>query len=93
LVENLVTLKQSAPSVSIDIPPDIILYVESSRNPDVFTREFVELAQRGNQQLKGRAEAYRLLRDTLAKDIVAAMPELRNDVARICQSTGDELPT
>lgn len=87
------TLKQSAPSASVDIPPDIILYVESSRNPDVFTREFVELAQRGNQQLKGRAEAYHLFRDTLAKDIVAAMPELREDVTRICQSTGDELPT
>jgi mediator of RNA polymerase II transcription subunit 10 len=88
-----VTLSRSAPSVNINIPPEIIQYVESSRNPDVFTREFVEMAQRMNQLLKGRSDAYRLLRDTLAKDIVIAMPELRDDVARICQTTGDELPT
>lgn len=93
LVKNLVTLSRTAPSVNINIPPEIIAYIESSRNPDVYTREFVELAQRWNQLLKGRSDAYRLLRDTLAKDIVASMPELKDNVARICQSTGDELPT
>jgi mediator of RNA polymerase II transcription subunit 10 len=93
LLENLVRLSRSAPAVQFTLPPELIQYVESTRNPDVFTREFVELAQRTNQLLKGRSDAYRLLRDTLAKDIVTAIPELKDDVARICQSTGDKLPT
>jgi hypothetical protein len=34
-------------------PPEIIDYVDSARNPDIYTREFVELVQRGNQDLRG----------------------------------------
>ena len=92
-MENLVKLSQTAPSVNIDIPPEVTAYVESSRNPDVFTREFVELVQRMNQMLKGRSEAYRLMRDTLAKDIIAAIPELKDEVLRVGRSTGDTITT
>src|ERR1700712_1273701 len=42
----------SNPSLaSIQLPPEIIDYVDSARNPDIYTREFVELVQRGNQDL------------------------------------------
>lgn len=88
LVQNLVKLSQSAPSVHVDIPPEVTSYVEGSRNPDIFTREFVETVQRMNQLLKGRAEAYSLMRDILAKDIVSAIPELREDVKEVVESTG-----
>jgi mediator of RNA polymerase II transcription subunit 10 len=93
LVENLVRLSQTAPSVHIDIPPEVTTYVESSRNPDVFTREFVELVQRMNQMLKGRSEAYRLMRDTLAKDIMSAIPALHDHVVQVVESTGDTIAT
>ncbi|KAF2651991.1 mediator of RNA polymerase II transcription subunit 10 [Lophiostoma macrostomum CBS 122681] len=93
LVENLVKLSQTAPSVHIDIPPEVTTYVESSRNPDVFTREFVELVQRMNQMLKGRSEAYRLMRDTLAKDIMSAIPVLKDHVVQVVETTGDTITT
>lgn len=89
LAQNLVKLSQTAPSVHIDIPPEVTAYVENSRNPDVFTREFVETVQRMNQMLKGRSDAYRLMRDTLAKDIISAIPALKEDVIRVVESTGD----
>ena len=91
LVQNLVKLSQSAPQVNILIPPEVAVYVENSRNPDVFTREFVETVQRMNQSLKGRSDAYRLMRDTLALDIARAMPELEGDVRKVMASTGDTL--
>jgi mediator of RNA polymerase II transcription subunit 10 len=87
-VQNLVKLSQTAPSVHIDIPPEVTTYVEGGRNPDIFTREFVETVQRMNQMLKGRAEAYRLLQETLAKDLIEGIPELQADVGMTVKSTG-----
>ncbi|KAF2791017.1 RNA polymeras-like protein II mediator complex subunit 10 [Melanomma pulvis-pyrius CBS 109.77] len=92
LVQNLVKLSQTAPSVHIDIPPEVTMYVEGSRNPDIFTREFVETVQRMNQLLKGRTNAYLLMRDTLAKDIISAIPELRADMQEVVESTGGTIP-
>ncbi|KAF2637176.1 RNA polymeras-like protein II mediator complex subunit 10 [Massarina eburnea CBS 473.64] len=92
LVQNMVRLSQSAPSVNIDIPPEVTSYVEASRNPDIFTREFVETVQRMNQMLKGRAEAYRLLQETLARDIIDGIPELKDDVTKTVEATGGKVP-
>lgn len=91
LIQNLVLLTRTAPSLPLEIPPDIIQYVEQARNPDIYTREFVELAQAQNQRLKGKSEAFAQLRDILAKEIMTAMPEVRNEVKRVVESTGGRL--
>ncbi|KAF2875543.1 mediator of RNA polymerase II transcription subunit 10 [Massariosphaeria phaeospora] len=91
LVQNLVRLSATAPGVSIDIPPEVTTYVEQSRNPDIYTREFVETAQRMNQKLKGRSQAYNILQQELALDIIAAIPELKSDMVSIIKSTGGTL--
>ncbi|KAJ8112911.1 hypothetical protein OPT61_g4837 [Boeremia exigua] len=93
LIQNLVKLSHTAPSVQIDIPPEVTNYVESSRNPDIYTREFVELVQRTNQMLKGREEAYRFLQEQIAWQLSHAVPELRNDVTRVVEATGGKVPT
>jgi mediator of RNA polymerase II transcription subunit 10 len=74
--------------VQIDIPPEVISYVENSRNPDIFTREFVETVQRMNQMLNGRVDAYRMLQQQLARQISSAIPELKDDVTSVVESTG-----
>jgi hypothetical protein len=88
LVRNLVTLANSAPSLPVIIPPDVIHYVQDGRNPDIYTREFVELTMRNNQKLKGKTEAFAQFRDILAKDLAGAVPELKDDVKRVVESTG-----
>ncbi|KAF2712876.1 mediator of RNA polymerase II transcription subunit 10 [Pleomassaria siparia CBS 279.74] len=87
LVQNLVKLSRTAPSVAVNIPPEVTQYVEKARNPDIFTREFVETAQRMNQMLKGRTKAYLLLRDVLANGIISAIPALEADVKKVVEST------
>ena len=72
------------------MPPEIIEYVEEGRNPDIYTREFVELAQSRNQLLKGKADAFAAFRDALAREIQGAMPELSDDVARLLQKSHKE---
>ncbi|KAJ5575230.1 Mediator complex subunit Med10 [Penicillium hetheringtonii] len=73
---------------SIQLPPEIIDYVDSSRNPDIYTREFVELVQRGNQDLKGKQEAFAAFRDVLAREMRSAMPECAGEVDRVVAVTG-----
>ncbi|KAJ6446646.1 short-chain dehydrogenase [Purpureocillium lavendulum] len=70
------------------VPPELLEYVENGRNPDIYTREFVELVRRGNQLMRGKAAAFASLRDVLAADMAGAMPELRDDVARVLDATG-----
>ncbi|KAH6633176.1 RNA polymeras-like protein II mediator complex subunit 10 [Boeremia exigua] len=92
LIQDLVKLSQTAPLVQIDIPPEVTNYVESSRNPDIYTREFVELVQRTNQMLKGRGEAYRFLQEQISWQLSNAVPELQNDVTRVVEATAGKVP-
>lgn len=62
--------------------------MDSARNPDIYTREFVELVQRGNQDLKGKREAFAGFRDVLAREMRSAMPECRGEVDRVVAATG-----
>ncbi|KAL2836370.1 mediator complex, subunit Med10 [Aspergillus pseudoustus] len=78
------------PITSIVLPPEIIDYVDAARNPDIYTREFVELVQRGNQDLKGKKEAFASFRDVLAREMRGAMPEVRGEVDRVLKATGGE---
>ncbi|KAH8692791.1 mediator of RNA polymerase II transcription subunit 10, partial [Talaromyces proteolyticus] len=72
---------------NIKLPPEIIDYVDGARNPDIYTREFVELVQRGNQDLKGKQEAFASFRDVLAREMRSAMPECRREVDRAVAAT------
>lgn len=78
--------------MQIDIPPEVMSYVENSRNPDIFTREFVETVQRMNQMLNGRIDAYRMLQEQLARQVSSAIPELKEDVISVVESTGGKVP-
>ena len=62
--------------------------MDNGRNPDIYTREFVELARRGNQLMKGKMAAYADFRDVLAGEMGRALPEIREDVERVVEATG-----
>jgi mediator of RNA polymerase II transcription subunit 10 len=70
------------------VPPELLAYVDNGRNPDIYTREFVEGARRSNQLMKGKIEAFASFRDVLATEIARALPELRSDVERVLEETG-----
>ena len=79
-------LSRSSSNLATTIPPDIIQYVENGRNPDIYTREFVEMAQRMNQQLKGRSAALTQFRNTLAMEIKNSIPELEQEVGEVVRT-------
>jgi mediator of RNA polymerase II transcription subunit 10 len=85
------TSQQHHPTLP-NIPDPLIAYVENGRNPDVYTREMVELVRRMNQLARGKETAFVRFRDVLAREMGTAMPELRADVERVVQATGGEVP-
>ncbi|KAK3110931.1 RNA polymerase II mediator complex subunit [Teratosphaeriaceae sp. CCFEE 6253] len=91
LIQNLVQLSQTSRRLPTRIPLDIIQYVELSRNPDIYTREFVELIMKYNQQLKGRTEAFASFRDILGREMASAIPEIKEDVQQIVALTGGKI--
>lgn len=70
------------------LPPELVEYVENGRNPDIYTREFVEGTRRSNQLMRGKMMAFGRFRDELARDMCSAMPELRADVEKVLENTG-----
>ncbi|KAI1769006.1 mediator complex, subunit Med10 [Hypoxylon sp. FL1150] len=69
------------------VPPELVQYVDNGRNPDIYTREFVELLRRSNQLMRGKQSAFASFRDVLAAEMDKALPELRDDVARVVAAT------
>jgi hypothetical protein len=54
------------------IPIDVIDYIDQGRNPDVYTREFVELLLKQNQFIHGKMDIYTVskgVRESTSDDI------------------------
>ncbi|KAL8635248.1 MAG: hypothetical protein Q9228_007242 [Teloschistes exilis] len=83
LTGSLATLSNDASALPTQITPEIIEYVDEGRNPDIYTREFVELVQKSNQYMKGKSEAFAGFRDAMAQEIVKAWPEMKADVDQV----------
>jgi mediator of RNA polymerase II transcription subunit 10 len=79
----------AAPTIrSILIPPEVIDYVANGRNPDIYTREFVENVQRGNQVLNGKMQAFGSFAEIYARETKSAMPEMADDMDRLMEHSG-----
>jgi mediator of RNA polymerase II transcription subunit 10 len=90
---NIHTTASHPTSKLPSIPPELIGYIDNGRNPDIYTREFVELARRGNQLMKGKMDAFSSFRDVLAEEMENSMPELREDIGKVVESTGGKKKT
>ncbi|KAI0095713.1 transcription factor subunit Med10 of mediator complex-domain-containing protein [Nemania sp. FL0031] len=92
LSRSLQTIHRTATTRTLPaVPPELVEYVDNGRNPDIYTREFVELVRRGNQLMRGKQSAFASFRDVLAGEIEAAMPELRDDALRVVAATSPSI--
>lgn len=83
------SIHPAAPTIrSILIPPEVIDYVANGRNPDIYTREFVENVQRGNYVLNGKMQAFGSFAEMYARETKSAMPEMAGDMDRLMEHSG-----
>lgn len=86
LVNQLSSLSESDLK-EYPIPIDIISYIEDGRNPDIYTREFVEVNAKSNARLKGKMKNFGKLRDILGQKLEYEYPELKEDLDVIKERT------
>lgn len=90
LAHSLSTLSTTSNALPTSLPPEIIEYIDSGRNPDIYTREMIEAVQRSNTYLKGKSEAFAGFRDCLADEIVRGMPGCEERVRQALEYKGVE---
>lgn len=83
VVSQLSGLTNSPFTQQYPIPVDVISYIEDGRNPDIYTREFVEVTAKLNARLKGKMLGFEKLRDVLGDKLVEEFPHLAEPVADI----------
>ncbi|SCU98131.1 LADA_0H10770g1_1 [Lachancea dasiensis] len=69
------------------IPIEVLQYIEDGRNPDVYTRDFVEAIRRSNQYQRAKMNGVKQLRDKLAHKIVEEFPDMEASVKDILNRT------
>ncbi|RPB26084.1 hypothetical protein L211DRAFT_835443 [Terfezia boudieri ATCC MYA-4762] len=87
LVSQYSELDKIKDTLDVNIPKEIVMYVEDGRNPDIYTREFVEIVAKQNQFLNGKMRAFEDFRDVLAEQIKTTFPELQGDVEHVLRAT------
>lgn len=55
---------------NVNIPLDVIQYIENTRNPDVYTREFVESIQLANDYQREKQLAFKTMSKKLGEGIL-----------------------
>lgn len=79
----------SSPAIAdVTLPREVIQYIEDGRNPDIYTREFVELVVKQNQLMNGKRQAFARFRDVLAQQMKARFPELKEEVRKVVEGAG-----
>lgn len=70
---------------------ELIQYVQSARNPDIYTRQFVELVMELNQKAKGKLEAFGDFQTILAKEMIRGIDDIETDVRTAVKMTGGKI--
>lgn len=87
VISQLSSLTDSGFTHQYPIPVDVISYIEDGRNPDVYTREFVEVTAKSNARLKGKMLGFQKLRDVLGDKLGKEFPELGDAIEDIKKRT------
>lgn len=87
LIGQLGSLELNTDKEQYPIPIDVLTYIEDGRNPDIYTREFVEMTAKSNARIKGRMQAFARLRDVLGEKLVQEFPRLKDSVDEIKTKT------
>lgn len=87
VVSQLSGLTNSPFTQQYPIPLDVLTYIEDGRNPDIYTREFVEVTAKSNARLKGKMLAFRKLLEVLGDKLVEEFPHLKVGVEDIRRRT------
>jgi mediator of RNA polymerase II transcription subunit 10 len=75
IVRDLGEIDKLRPSVAdIQVPLDVFDYIDSGRNPQLYTKDCMEKAHSKNGEVKGKIDAYRMFKARLLVELSAVFP-------------------
>lgn len=93
IIAQLSGLTNSPFTQQYPVPVDVITYIEDGRNPDIYTREFVEVTAKTNARLKGKMLGFQKLCQVLGDKLIEEFPRLEEGVKDIRKRTSLEAET
>lgn len=85
LVNDYKELESIKDATGIDVPQDVLEYIEAGRNPNVYSRQFSEAVTRESQGMHGKMAAHKDFAVVLGGCIEQDFPELTNHVGLALQ--------
>ena len=79
------------PVHNIHIAPEVVDYTDDGRNPDIFSRDFVELVQRGNAVMNGKKQAFNSFAEIYARELKKGIGGVDKQVDAVMKNAGLEL--
>ncbi|KAI5969256.1 NUT2 [Candida margitis] len=90
LATQLKVVSQSSDLQDRLIPVDVVSYIEDGRNPDIYTREFIEVTAKSNAKLKGKMQGFGTLRNILSDKLAQEYPRLQAGLEDIKNRTNSD---
>ncbi|ORY04746.1 hypothetical protein K493DRAFT_311283 [Basidiobolus meristosporus CBS 931.73] len=75
LVNSYSQLNELKDSIDIHVPFDVLSFIEDGKNPDLFTRDYVERLAAESHFTNGKIEAMKDFRGILEDELKQAFPE------------------
>ncbi|KAJ7297078.1 hypothetical protein O6H91_05G081500 [Diphasiastrum complanatum] len=75
VVKELMTMQSSAQECNLQIPIEVVSFIDEGRNPDEFTKGLLNNCIQRNQSTRGKVDSFKSLRKHLLEEIEEAFPE------------------
>eukprot|EP01102_Stenamoeba_stenopodia_P013558 TRINITY_DN4418_c0_g1_i1.p1 TRINITY_DN4418_c0_g1~~TRINITY_DN4418_c0_g1_i1.p1 ORF type:complete len:156 (-),score=33.59 TRINITY_DN4418_c0_g1_i1:54-458(-) len=62
-------------SIDVEVPLEVLKFIDEGRNPDLYTKQSLELCTSKNAITRGKFDAIKSLRDGLEEEIKKVMPK------------------
>ena len=76
IVKDLSEIDKIRPKVAdIQVPLEVFDYIDSGRNPQLYTKDCMEKAVAKNEEVKGKIDAYRMFKARLMLELSNVFPK------------------
>ena len=83
-------LESSTLTLNFQVPLEVFDYIDSGRNPQLYTKDCMEKAHSKNEEVKGKIDAYRMFKARLLVELTHVFPK---EMAVYRATRGDERGT
>lgn len=63
---------------NVQLPIEVFEYIDSGKNPQFYTKDFMERALVKNEQVKGKIDYYKTFKNTLVEELKKVFPSEMN---------------